>query len=51
MESSERVEIELPSDFIDASIDHLALLIGVCPVDFLIFLTELHPQVICLNVS
>jgi len=28
MESSERVEIELPIDFMDASIDHLALLIG-----------------------
>jgi len=28
MESSERVEIELPSNFMEANIDHLALLIG-----------------------
>jgi hypothetical protein len=32
MESSERSEIEMPSDFMDANIDHIALLIGFHPV-------------------
>jgi len=38
MESSERVEIELPRDFMDANIDHLALLIGARPFD----ISEFH---------
>jgi hypothetical protein len=32
MESLERVEIELPNNFMDANIDHLALLIGTYSV-------------------